>query len=318
MIPVATINTPITTGPTNVNVCPIVTTYMRIGQANDPLEVAKLQAFLKVFEHFDYVTVNGTFDQATHQAVMEFQTRYASEILAPWGTNTPTGYVYITTQRMINKIACGINTPLPSLPHPSPIIGKATKEGGKEMGGYSKEGGGSTTTAYIPLVGVNVLPKGQTTTDNGQTTVASSRLGLGAALTSWPATPFDTVQCLYEFLLILIVLYIAGSVLQNVLYKDTVENVRKRFVTKWITVSVGLLLAMLGAYLLKEYCLMLPLLVTLVLSLLWLATSKKHSAIKTQAKTWYTETQEKAKSIPSNPANGLNNHTVMVRETKTS
>src|SRR3989338_1420904 len=78
------------------------------------------------------------------------------------------------------------------------------------------------------------------------------------------------MQCLYELLLIIVVLYIFGNVLENVLYKDTVENTRKRFLTKWSTISTGSLVALIGAYWLKEYCLLLPLLVALILSVAWM------------------------------------------------
>lgn len=83
-----------------------LTKYMRMGGGNDPKEVTKLQEFLKNSEHFDSVKVTGFFDKATLDAVKAFQTRYADEILSPWGIKGSTGYVYYTTQRKINELYC--------------------------------------------------------------------------------------------------------------------------------------------------------------------------------------------------------------------
>src|SRR5690606_28151649 len=75
--------------------CPYLSQYMRIGANNDVEQVIRLQAFLKVFEGHDYVTINGVFDQATFQAVSAFQLKYKSDVLTPWGISHSTGYVYI-------------------------------------------------------------------------------------------------------------------------------------------------------------------------------------------------------------------------------
>ncbi len=78
-----------------------ITTYMRKGMNNNPVEVRKLQYFLKTFESLD-VEITGRFDDKTEQAVMVFQARYPLDILAPWDITLPTGYVYITTKNKIN------------------------------------------------------------------------------------------------------------------------------------------------------------------------------------------------------------------------
>jgi hypothetical protein len=59
----------------------------------------------------------------TFEAVKKFQLDNWAEILAPWvphglaSDKTATGYVYKTTQRMINKIMCAsTEVPMPVLP----------------------------------------------------------------------------------------------------------------------------------------------------------------------------------------------------------
>ncbi len=89
--------------------CPLITTYMKYGANNNVAEVTKLQNFLKNVEKLD-VDVNGTFDKKTENAVIAFQNKYSTVTMGPWGANNGTGFVYITTVKQINKIAC--NQPL--------------------------------------------------------------------------------------------------------------------------------------------------------------------------------------------------------------
>ena len=88
-------------------VCPVyLTKFIRLGVKNDPIEVLKLQRFLRDFEGFSNVPLSGVYDIVTYQAVRVFQTRYAKDILTPWGIDYPTGYVYITTTLAINNLHC--------------------------------------------------------------------------------------------------------------------------------------------------------------------------------------------------------------------
>ncbi len=107
---------------TEVCSTPLLTTYLRMGKANDLVEMIKLQLFLSTELGLENL-VTGNFDQSTKMAVEQFQLKYADEVLAPWlpfghvSTSTPTGYVYKTTQRMINKIHCvSLDIPMPQLP----------------------------------------------------------------------------------------------------------------------------------------------------------------------------------------------------------
>lgn len=89
--------------------CSILTGNMRYGANNNVNDVVALQNFLKNVEKLN-VDVNGIFDLKTHNAVIAFQNKYSDVVLAPWGIRSGTGYVYITTIKKINQIAC--NQPL--------------------------------------------------------------------------------------------------------------------------------------------------------------------------------------------------------------
>jgi hypothetical protein len=107
--PTSTVVTPVVT--TAVNFCPVsdfIVSYMRKGSQNDPNEVRKLQWFLNAYENTNLV-INGTFDDATEQAVKLLQSRHSDEILAPWNVSEPTGIVYITTSSYINRFFCKEN-----------------------------------------------------------------------------------------------------------------------------------------------------------------------------------------------------------------
>lgn len=73
---------------------------------NNQADVANLQLFLWQYEGFRDIFINGVYDERTLSAVEEFQIRYAADILIPWGLTTPTGHVYLTTQKKINELFC--------------------------------------------------------------------------------------------------------------------------------------------------------------------------------------------------------------------
>lgn len=79
--------------------------FIRLGYANDPFEVTKLEVFLNAFEGFD-LSVNGIYEQHDFEAVSIFQKRYLGAVLTPWAITDSTGYVYITTTLTINQIYC--------------------------------------------------------------------------------------------------------------------------------------------------------------------------------------------------------------------
>ncbi len=86
--------------------CFFLKNTLKMGKQNDQIEVAKLQYFLKTYEGFSNLMITGVFNTDTFNAVSLFQKKYAKEVLYPWGYNTPTGVVYILTQKKINEIVC--------------------------------------------------------------------------------------------------------------------------------------------------------------------------------------------------------------------
>jgi hypothetical protein len=89
--------------------------HLKQGWQNDVTEVLKLQLFLKTFEGFSNLEATGTFDDATFSAVSAFQIRYFNDILAPWGHDTSTGFVYILTKKKVNEIFCQMAFPVTAL-----------------------------------------------------------------------------------------------------------------------------------------------------------------------------------------------------------
>jgi hypothetical protein len=84
---------------------PYLTSYMQYGAHNDADDVRRLQAFLNTHMHAA-LDITGIFDLNTEIVVREFQTRYAHDILNPWGLLQDSGHVYYTTQKKINEIQC--------------------------------------------------------------------------------------------------------------------------------------------------------------------------------------------------------------------
>jgi hypothetical protein len=78
---------------------------------NNPEAVRALQEFLNE-EINALIPVTGIYDDATEQAVMNFQAKYKGEVLDLWGptvgsnTIAPTGIFYLTTLRWANMIKC--------------------------------------------------------------------------------------------------------------------------------------------------------------------------------------------------------------------
>lgn len=87
--------------------CNQFTTFMRYGYNNDKNQVIRLQTFLREAEKMN-ITINGIFDKQTENAVIAFQNKYSGTVMGPWGASQGSGYVYITTIKQINKIACSI------------------------------------------------------------------------------------------------------------------------------------------------------------------------------------------------------------------
>jgi uncharacterized repeat protein (TIGR01451 family) len=86
--------------------------YLHTGWNNNPVEVKKLQVFLKDLEGYP-VVVTGVYDAQTVTYLDQFQVKYASDILIPWdGTSNPSGFTYILTKKKVNEIYCQTAFPL--------------------------------------------------------------------------------------------------------------------------------------------------------------------------------------------------------------
>jgi hypothetical protein len=85
--------------------CPLLTTFIKAGANNNAAEVAKLQSFLRASQGSN-IAVTGIYNQVTQNAVSAFQSKYMSEVMGPWGATQSSGYVYITTLKKINQLAC--------------------------------------------------------------------------------------------------------------------------------------------------------------------------------------------------------------------
>lgn len=79
--------------------------YLKYNQENDYQEVEKLQQFLSSHLGID-LKPTGFFGEKTLLAVKAFQQKYNTNVLAPWGIDEPSGYVYLTTRKAINEIVC--------------------------------------------------------------------------------------------------------------------------------------------------------------------------------------------------------------------
>lgn len=84
---------------------PYLTNYLKFGKKNDTAEVLKLQTFLQNYGA-PSLALSSVYDVQTRTAVLQFQTTYAADILGPWNTSTPTGYVFKTTLKKINQLYC--------------------------------------------------------------------------------------------------------------------------------------------------------------------------------------------------------------------
>ncbi|MDB5189349.1 MAG: hypothetical protein JWL82_306, partial [Parcubacteria group bacterium] len=80
--------------------------HLRLGSPlNDVEQAKKIQAFLNKWMQTS-LPITGFFGPMTTAAVKAFQSKYADQILKPWGITSPTGIVYYTTLHQINMLEC--------------------------------------------------------------------------------------------------------------------------------------------------------------------------------------------------------------------
>ena len=82
--------------------CPYFTGYEKQGDTS--AEVAKIKTFLNNTQGEKLDITSGTFDSALFDAVKRFQTKYASNVLIPWGRSIATGWWYESTEKKANDL----------------------------------------------------------------------------------------------------------------------------------------------------------------------------------------------------------------------
>lgn len=289
--------------------CVYLFDYLKMGWPNDPIEVRKLQTFLKDIEGYSSVSVTGFFDQATFDAVEAFQEKYSTDVLIPWGylPTSPTGFVYITTKKKINEIYCSTifpltpaeqqeissfkilqeslnlraisgnsqaQTPISAVTPAQPLVSNA-------LSVPSIVQSTSTSATSTSSVGQNVL-EGTSTLTLGPAT-SSPQVGQGvsntaksilAASLSIPDGLGGILKCLLAFAIILIIIFVVGNVIVN---NMEVSDLRKNQISvrRILFFMGGDVLALLASFVLKVYVLIIPLMVVfiaLIMALIWYAT----------------------------------------------
>lgn len=75
-----------------------------LGGDNNREEVERLEAFL--ISRWENLEIDGKYGQNDFDAIKRFQLEFREEILDPWDIENPTGYVFRTTIKTINQVAC--------------------------------------------------------------------------------------------------------------------------------------------------------------------------------------------------------------------
>jgi hypothetical protein len=287
--------------------CNYLKDYMKIGWTNDPVEVIKLQVFLKELEGFKDLNITGVFDQATYDAVSIFQERYMGDILTPWGETQHTGFVYILTKKKVNEIVCNREFP----------INDQQKQEIKDFNAlmmslknYGIEVPISKGQSYSP-VAVDTLYKGQTFNnilsqngvdfssgeevssdeDNiGLISASSSERSIAidnendslrlvaSAIFSGPQGWDESINTIIGLLVSIFVLYLISNSIVN---KQNVNNIFsvEKVKTRKLLYFISLLIIIIGvSFGLKFYTVILPFITLIIFSagyLLWFLLSKK-------------------------------------------
>ncbi len=90
-----------------------------IGLNNDPTDVKKLQTFLNTYEK-ENLKITGVYGKADYLAVKRWQAKYKAQILTPMKLKNPTGTVYTSSMRQIERqttATCGQQIVVHSCPY---------------------------------------------------------------------------------------------------------------------------------------------------------------------------------------------------------
>jgi len=84
---------------------PYLLGFVRAGEKNNPAHVRRVEEFLNRVEG-ESLAVNGLYEDTDIAAVKRFQEKYRADVLSPWNMKVPSGHVYQTTRKQINKLFC--------------------------------------------------------------------------------------------------------------------------------------------------------------------------------------------------------------------
>ena len=269
---------PIYTGGSLGYQCSYLKDYLRIDFINDPIEVIKLQVFLKEIEGETGIVVSGIFDQATFDATSRFQIKYQGDVLTPWGyaQGESTGYVYILTQKKINEIVCNKLLYLSS-------------------GQLDEINSFNAFLDSLRAQGIslpNTTPINTPTTENtsvatttGETSGVISQItnnpnvkAVAAVVFAGPNGLRDSLKAIFIFLLVLVAAYVvAEESLKRFLKTDDKNSERLR---RLMIIFSFLVASIIVAVVLKYYVIILPtliLLMGLVAFAAWIICKKRNT-----------------------------------------
>lgn len=175
-----------------------LTAFIKAGNKNDPEQVRRLQAVLRDFEGAD-IEVNGVYDAATLAAVHAFQTKYASDILTPWGIEKSTGFVYLTTRKKVNEIYCKNTRQFPLTEAQLQEIARVRALVGSQASAPSQTQiqGAATSSATTGTSNVFVPPKIDVLQQVGAVGETTQTSGGSGACSSVPCSFLDFVRGIF-------------------------------------------------------------------------------------------------------------------------
>ncbi len=241
--------------------CSFLKDYLRITFQNNPVEMIKLQLFLKIIEGEIGLEVNGFFDQATFDAVSRFQVKHQGDILTPWGyaQGEATGYVYILTQKKINEIVCNKLLYLSSGQLAEIDAFNAFLTSLNEQG--------------ITLPSISNTPTTEVSTSSATTTGLVSGIvskitdnenvkALAAVVFASPHGLRDTLKAMFIFLLVLVAAYVAAEESLKRFLKTDDKNIER--LRRLIVIFSFLVASIVVASILKYFVIVLPTIILLI------------------------------------------------------
>ncbi len=278
--------------------CDYLEDYLRIDWNNDPIEVIKLQVFLRELEGFKDLEITGVFDRATYDAVGIFQERYESDILTPWGHESSTSFVYILTKKKVNEIVCNRAFPLNSsqveeiqefrafmdslklqgVSVPG-LENEAESSQGQNKGQVSDNSGSILSQNGMNFIGYGSIDAREGTTSSTSTVFVDNSLrNIAAAVIAGPANLDESLNALLVFMAILLVIHLIVQARVRREAQTGLLTLDVQKIHKMSYFSIGLFIATLGCLLFGFYSIVLPLttlLVILCIATLWMTFQKK-------------------------------------------